>query len=467
MAEIGRTGLAEFAGQIQEDFLRELRGKEAYKRYDEMRRNSPIISAMLMAYEQAIRKVDWNFTCDNENDPRIEFLNEARDGMSHSWNDHITEALTMLPFGYSIFEIIYQRIGGKVYWRKFATRGQDTVYQWRFDDDGGLAGFIQMAAPSYKTVFIPIEKTILYRIRVEKNNPEGRSILRSAWIPYYYTKHIQQIEAIGIERDLAGLPLIRLPEGADTSTNSNSDLNKAQEVVRNVRNDEQAGITLPPGWEFELVSTGGSRQFDTDKIVRRYESRMLMSALSQFLMLGQESVGSLALSKDQTDFFNITTNAVADIIAETFTKYAIPRLLKLNGMDSDGIRLEHTPAGDVDTTMLMDALQKAGGLLTWDAVDEVWLRGLLGLPEKDAEILQAERYEADARREEIAQKIKAQVEKPDEDTKDEMSMDYFTTPAPDNNKRLKFERDIRKKVAKVLKRQKNKVLTVAKGLIRG
>lgn len=466
MAELGSTGLAEFSGQIQEDFLRELRGREAYKRYNEMRLNSPIISAMLIAYEQAIRKVSWEFASDDENDPRVELLNEARDNLTYSWNDHITEALTMLPFGHSIFEIVYERVGSKVLWRKFAPRGQDTVFQWGIDGEGGLTGFTQMAAPSYKTVFLPIEKLILYRTRVEKNNPEGRSILRSAWIPYYYAKHIGQIEAITIERDGAGLPVIKLPQGVSTDDEA-----KAEKVVRNIRNDEQAGVTLPAGWEIELLASAGSKQIDTDKVIRRYESRMLMSALAQFLQLGQDGTGSLALSRDQTDFFNMSVNSLADIIANTFTKFAIPRLLKLNGYDPEGVRLEHTPVGDIDSMMLADVLQKVGGMVTWDAEDEVWLRSLLGMPERDVEQLRDEQEEGRARQAAIAQGIKAKAEQPkdmptDEEIPDEtdMSADYFTANPPDDRKRLKFENDFRKKIAASLMRQKNKIIKAAKGM---
>ena len=461
MAEIGKTGLSEFSGQIQDDFLREMRGQEAFKRYDEMRRNSPIISALLMAYEQAIRQVSWEFNSDTEGDPRIDLLKEAKDALTTSWNDHITEVLTMLPFGFSVFEIVYQRVGSKVLWRKFAPRGQNTVYQWSMDDDGGLGGFTQISPPTYKPVFLPVEKLILYRTRVERGNPEGRSILRSAWIPYYYAKHIQQIEAIGIERDLAGMPMIRLPEGADMGETSNSDLGKAQKMVRNVRNDEQAGITLPAGWEFELVSTGGSRQFDTDKIVRRYESRMLMSALAQFLQLGLDGTGSLALSKDQTDFFNMSVNSIADIIAETFTKYAIPRLLKLNGMSAEGVRLEHTPAGDVDVDMLSNVLQRVGGLITWDAEDEVWLRQLLGMPERDADELRMAKEEEQIRRDAIADQIQTS-----QDDTSQMTVELFASRSPDDKKRVRFENDMRRKIALALTKQKNQVMKAAKGLTR-
>lgn len=458
--EIGATGLSEFSGQIQEDFLRELRGVEGYKNYREMTLNSPIIGAMLLAIEQAIRGVNWEFTSDTDNDPRLDLLNESLESMTHSWDDHIIEALTMLPYGFAIFEIVYQRVGANVMWRKFAIRGQNTVLRWLLDERGGIEGFEQQAPPHYKITQLEIEKLVLYRTRLDRNNPEGRSILRTAWIPYFYTKHIQQIEAIGIERDLAGLPVITLPKNADMGNTDTSDLGVAKKLVRNIRNDEQTGIVKPDGWTLELLSTGGRRQFDTTAIIKRYESRMLMSALAQFLMLGQESVGSLALSKDQTDFFAMSVNATADILAETFNKYAVPRLLKLNGMDAEGIVFGHTPAGDVDTSLLSEFLQKVGSMVTWSAEDEVWLRQVARLPERDLELLKQDRAEATERRDKITAGFQQKTDEP------QREQEEFGIDAPDENKRRKRERAWEKATRKYFDSAKKRLLKAARELRR-
>ena len=438
-AEIGVTGLSSFSGQIQEDFLRELRGVEGYKRYNEMRLNSPVIGGMLLAIEQSIRRISWSFASDlGVEDERLEFLKNSLENMSLSWNDHIIEALTMLPFGFSLFEIVYKRNeNGRIVWRKLAIRGQDTIWQWLLDDAGGLQGVKQQLTTTYEIKEIPIEKLLLYRARVERNNPEGRSILRTAWIPYYFAKHIQQIEAIGIERDLAGLPVMTLPDGADTSDTTTSDLGIAKKIVRNIRNDEQAGVVKPFGWELELLSTGGSRQFDTSEIVKRYESRILMSALAQFLILGQDKVGTQALSTDMTDFFTMAVNATADIISETFTKYAIPRLLALNGYDTKGITLEHTPAGDTDTNAVATLFSSVGAHITLDADDENRLRKLLGLRERDIEELQAERDLKEQRKEETRQ---AFVNRTNDN--DDMGAEFYEVDLPpDDRKRNRQERE--------------------------
>jgi len=365
-----------------------------------MLRNSPVIGALRMAIEMPIREVEWQFISEEgEEDPRIELLNEALANMTHSWNDHIVDALLMTFYGWSMFTVTYEKVGSNMLWRKFKMLGHDTVMRWLIADDGGLEGLQQW--PHLWPDPIPIERMMLYRFRKTRNNPEGESVLRPAWVPWYYIKNVQQIEAIGIERNIAGMPVITPPQGADMD---GDDGDKAELIVRNVRNDEQAGVVLPPPngegdhqkWVFELLAPGGSQVVDTNLVIGRYEKRMLMASLSQFLMLGMDSVGAMATFDGATDFFTMAVNTIAGIIGDTFTKYAIPRLLKLNGMDADGIKMEHSPAGNIGLDVLGTFLQQVGTLITWTPDDEAMIRAIARLPEKDAAELADLQEEAQA-----------------------------------------------------------------------
>lgn len=482
MVEVGTSGLAQFSGLIFQEPLIELRGKEAYKRYDEMRRNSPIVSALLLSIENPIRSTSWNFASDlGEDDPRLELLNMSIENMEHTLNDHISECLTMLPFGFSIFEKVYEQVNGKWLWKKFAPRSQNTILRWIYEEvaetnevdspkSWKLRGFVQLAPPKYRIVPIPIERLMIYRIHTELDNPEGRSILRSAWIPYFYIKHMQQIEGIGIERDLAGLPVITLPEGATTGSSTTDDA-KAAKIVRNVRNDEQSGVVLPQGWKLELLHSGGGKQIDVDKTISRHTKDILTSALAQFLMLGQNGIGSMALSKDQTDFFTMSINSIADIITETFTHDSIPDLMKLNGYDAKGLRLEHTPAqGELGIQVLAQALQQIAPMLNLRPEDEVWIRQMLGMPEIDVEVLQQAQNDKEAQRKAMADALaKAQAAKQNQPTEEtapqDVRMDAFKAQfAPDKAKRDKMERDLKKAVLDYQAKAKARVLKAAKGM---
>jgi len=232
---------------------------------------------------------------------------------------------------------------------------------------------------------------------------------------------------------------------------------------------------LPFGWTFDLVSTGGSRQFDTDKIISRYENRMLMVALAQFLMLGSGDTGSYALSKDQTDFFTMSVNAVADSLAETFTSYAIAPLLKFNGYDPDGVSLTHTAAGEADLTSLGAFLQQIANLLTWTVQDEKWLRQMAHMPEIDEAELMAEREANEARSEAMRQAIESrtqqkqdeQPEAEDGEGDSQYGAELFYSRKHTQQERRVWEGRVQKIWTGLLAKTQARVMAGAKGLKNG
>lgn len=412
--EIGATGLRRFSGFIYEEFLQELTGWKGVAVYKEMRDNDATVGAILYAIEMIIRRVPWRVEGASNEQYDIEageFLESCMNDMDTTWIDTIAEVLSMLPYGYSVHEICYKRRcgdgfdptmrskydDGRIGWRGFPIRSQDTIYRWQFDDHGGIQGVEQLAPPHYYHVTIPVEKFLHFRTTIHKNNPEGRSILRSAYRSWYMKKNIENIEAIGIERDLAGLPMAMVPPDI-LSRNASADqknlLAEIKQIVTNVRRDEQEGIVLPmlydstgkPMYDFKLLSTGGSRQFDTDKIIKRYDQRIAMSALADFILLGHENVGSFALSNNKTDMFARAVGAFLDIIAEHFNRFAVPRLFALNDLQiSDHPKIVHGDVANVDLKEVKDYLVglSQAGMPIFPSVDgelEKYLMEIANLP---------------------------------------------------------------------------------------
>lgn len=162
-----------------------------------------------------------------------------------------------------------------------------------------------MPPPDFGLLTIPMSKALLFRTKVRKDNPEGRSILRNAYRSWHFKRRIQEIEGIGIERDLAGLPVIYTPEDMDIWNSEDETISRIraelENMVRGVRRDEREGLVLPGGFKMELLSTGGSRQFDTNAIIDRYDTRIAMTVLADFIFLGHQQNGSWALSSDKTE----------------------------------------------------------------------------------------------------------------------------------------------------------------------
>lgn len=400
--EIGSTGLSRWGGSISEEFLTELRGKQGHKAYEEMRSNDPTIGAILFAIEMVIRGIVWETQPVSKKREDVEaarFLETCLDDMTLSWTDFISEVLTMLPFGYSFFEIVYKKRDGvesryndgKIGWRKFAFRSQDSLLKWEFDNEGGIKGFTQMSPPDYQTRTIPIEKAILFRTRREKNNPEGRSILRNCYRPWYFRKNLETLEGICLERVYAGIPVIQLPPGASTGASSSTDEYKAKSLVRKIKVDEQMGITLPDGWTFKFESpSGGGRGLETyDKAIHRYRQEILMSTLTSFIALGMEKSGSYALVRGQKDFFQVSLHGWISNIEDTLNNFAVKKLFGLNDFGVKELpKIKAGKIGEVDLNILSNYIQRLAQVGAMEIDDNLkeYLRDAAHLPEPALEL---------------------------------------------------------------------------------
>ena len=418
LQEFGSTGLRRSGGTVYEEFLTNLRGQRGARIYREMADNDPTIGSMLFAIEKVITRLEWRIDpySDNSKDGEITledkevaaFVESCLHDMSESWDSALSQMLSMLIFGYSYHEIVYKiREGdsdnpqrkskfndGRIGWRKMPIRAQETLFRWMMDDDGGIQGMVQVDPSSGGIHHIPIEKSLLFRTSSQKNNPEGRSILRNAYRSWYFKRRIEEIEAIGIERDLAGLPVAYVPPEFLSSTataEQASVLATIQNIVTSIKRNEQEGIVMPSMYDdqghkvFDLVllSSGGSRQFDTDKIIQRYDQRIAMSILSDFILLGSDRVGSYALGTSKMDLWSMAVDSIAKNIAEVMNQHAIPRLLKLNGMDIS--RAPYLTYGEVSHVDLNEIAGFVGGLVQTGAIVpdpklEEYLRDLAGLP---------------------------------------------------------------------------------------
>lgn len=419
LAQLGVVGLRYAAGRVYEEFLPELASYNAIRVYNEMRRNDATIGAILFAIKMLLRRVKWHAepadgkdTGDGTDDPATKFLQECWDDMNRSWYDTLGDILTFLPFGWAWLEILYKkRLGpeqkdgtlrsaytdGKIGWRKWELRGQDSLFRWEFDDDndGGLLGFTQQGPPDYEPHTIPIERSLLFRSNTEKNNPEGTSVLRNAYRAWYFCRRLEEIEAIGMERDLAGYPVLHAPENVQIFDETDPDmvtlLQRANDIVTSIRRDQSEGCVLPFGWELELLASGGSRQIDIQGAIQRWDQRKAVTVLGDFILLGsQANTGSgKALSVDKTELFQDAIEAWLDMIADTINRYAIPRLFALNpGLLPKNTLppvMKHADVRESDLGTLADFVQKlaAAGIIVPDTQLEDYVRAQGNLPPRE------------------------------------------------------------------------------------
>jgi hypothetical protein len=369
-AILGISGENTINGQIRSDeFLPELRGKKAIRKYREMRDNDSTIGAVMYATEQVLRDVDLKvYACDDSPEAQREadFVESVLCDMDHTLDDHIAEALSCLSYGFAWFEVVYKRrVGptqsndkkrskytdGRMGVRKIAMRAPWTVSRFDVDNKtGDIQGVYQDGGYAGTTKhYIPSRKSLYYRTTSLNGDPSGRSILRNAYTSYEYLNNLQAIEAIAVERELAGIPVARIPSeylSPDATSSQVQFKSNLEQILRDVKFNEQGYIITPSDTypdkdgsptnirlvDVELMSSSGSRNIDIDPIVRRYQHDIARSVLSEFLMLGSQG-GSYALSKSKTDLFLRALESYIQQIVDVLNKQLVERLWELNGLD--------------------------------------------------------------------------------------------------------------------------------------
>lgn len=414
--ETGFTGLRQMNGYVQEEFLLELRGPEGRKRYREMYENSAIIGAVYQAISQLFRQFTFEWESVDVESPRAmevaDFFNGAFEDLDVPFADTIESNLSTLTFGWDIKErrlkfrnganesrVLASKFDdGLVAWARFAERAQESsaLYNpWKFSDDGSEILSWTQVDQRGETRTISADKFLHFRTTRAKNNPEGRSLLRNAWFSWYFFKRISEAEAIGISRDLTGIPVADVP--ADWFGENALDWQKqfiidTRKTLLTIARGQNEGLIWPTAYDnqqrvsdIRLLTSGGKRQFDINQSIERYERRMAMVFLADLILMGHEATGSFALSDNKKGLLEVAIEGHAANFVGEYQKDAALIML-MNGWPLElSPRLRAKPKRAIDLGPLGDFVSKAVAAgFPWNedkAIDD-FLRDQGGLPRK-------------------------------------------------------------------------------------
>lgn len=414
--EVGATGLKQSSGIIIEEFDRNLQGAKANKVYTEMGDNSSVIGGVLLLMTQWMRSAEWSVVpFEPDVDQYVadaEFVEQCMDDMSTPWTTVIDDASSLVQFGWSWLEVVYKprrgpqlRAGdsskyndGKWGWRKMAYRSQDSLQRWSFDEDGGIAGWYQQTMQK-GNVFLSIAKGLLFRSTTRKNNPQGRSMLRNAYEPWWKKKKIEEVEGIGIERNLAGMPVVYVDPLVFTDPDKADVLASYEQMAKDVKVDEQLGAVLPSVfddngnrlYQLELLASPGAAPIDTERVIGRYAREMAMSVLADVILMGHEQAGrmgsSQALAVTKDEMLRRSLMGFLNDMAEVFNRHEIPRLFRLNGVTTGELpRLAVAPPESTTAQQIIDelkALAETGAVLWPSAELSSYVQEKTGIPMSD------------------------------------------------------------------------------------
>ena len=321
-------------GEVDEEWSRDLKGRRAYRAYTEMVDNSPVVGAMLEYFETLMLEPEPVAEPSGDTSTHqaaADYLQSCIEDMSHTWRQFVLETATAWSQGWASMEIIYkQRLGlspgvdekgdplptskhndGLVGWKAIRLRGQDTLQEWEFNDRKDFTGWWQ-EQESGPPVFIPLPKTLHVRYKHIKNNPEGRSVLRSSRVTYGHAKNEAQWEGIALKRDAGGTIIMKAPidlmRAKDADSVAFRKTLKEAAITLGVdqwrggllphENDPQSGN--PTGYGYDQLTSGQNIAAFNTAIVRN-ENRTAMGAFMQWLFMAMDRVGAHGTQKNSSD----------------------------------------------------------------------------------------------------------------------------------------------------------------------
>ena len=383
---IGTRGLRVIAGRVQEEYLVILKSwQRAVKIYKEML-DDVTVGTGLDALKLPLLKAEFEVIPANPVIPADKMAAEWLDRNMRSmdrqtWRSHVSDALEAIEFGFAIGEIILEkREDGKLWLKNLDPRGQDTLERWEFEDDRAVT-FVQRDPVTQKESLVPLDKSVHFTFRGRKGNPQGQPLLRSIYRPWRFAKDLENLEGIGIERDIGGMPIFELPVDGTISA---ADITKLKAMGEAMRMDEAMYGVMPPGVKV-IGYGGGSKMYDVAAVIKRKKEEILGRTFSQFLMLGQGPVGTQALVKGSQDFFTLGLEAIQAILLETWNLQLVPYLFSFNSFPGmTGLpKIIWLPPGKEDIAAISNAivtLINAKIITPTDDLEDI-MRDRLDLPE--------------------------------------------------------------------------------------
>jgi hypothetical protein len=366
---LGLPSLKQNGGRINEERRERLRGPRKFKVYREMGDADSTIGGFLWNLILFLGRVEWTVIppeLDGEVAPEAQALAKRIQGawedMEQTPAENIAEIVRHAardgaapmevtlkvcrgtkddgtPETDPVFASDYD--DGMLAWRAWGIRPLESVTEWRWDPKNKtrLLGFVQTADEDYSQHTIPMEKVLLFRFLTAKNSPEGISMLSWSERDYYFKKHFEEVGAIGIKRELCGMPVARVPAtmmSPNATPEQQAVLEEIKLGMQLIEADELGCLVFPgeknadgteSGFDVYLMASGGSRAIDISAEIRRLRSQISVALGGAFMYAGLDGSSARSLDESKTDTFKLAVMSMLRSIKQVLD-VAVVRLMQ-------------------------------------------------------------------------------------------------------------------------------------------
>lgn len=427
---LGSTNVLDIGGYLVEfERIRELFGERRFETYDRMVKDTTIVAAGVRLMLNLLANAEWSVSPaeGQEDNPRAKEIADlaysAMFDMTTNWST-IVRKVAMYRFqGFSIMEwTAKRRDDGAIGFMDIENRPQRSIVRWLRDASGTVEAVVQRLTASAQEVTIPRSKFIYGVDDTLTDSPEGMGLYRHLAVTAERLKEFLDLEKIGYETDLRGIPIARAPLGelqAEVKAAPDGDGKKKAEAARSAKlkplrdfiskhvRNLKTGLLLPsdtyhtstpdssistttPKWAVDLLN-GESSSFDAmAKAIVRMNEELARVLGVEHLLLGTGGTGSLALAQSKIGTFYLTITSTLMEMVEIFERDFIGPLADLNGWPEELIpSLGVSEINEMDIEMvsrvLMNLATAGATIMTSDpAIPEMYAKvGLTPPPERE------------------------------------------------------------------------------------
>ena len=368
---IGSSGTAVYGGYIVEkDKESSLTGVNRYRTYSELFANTTIVAAGVRYFLNLGGSAHWKVLPvvgeDKKISPEAQEMADLVqkmlfEDMVTAW-DHVIRYLLIHRFmGFSMMEwTAEKRKDGYYSFSHIEARPQWTIEEWDTDRSGRVKGVNQRSPQDQRYTYLPRGKLLYAVDQTFTDDPRGIGIFRHIVKISKRLDDYENLEQQGYRTDMRGIPIAYAPlseiealktAGKLTPAQAQAAINPIIALVRNHIRGTDTGMVLESDvfkgigedktpitkrkYEFELLNGGSLGFVPLSATIERMNREIARVLGVEQLLLGSDSSGSLALSRDKSRAFFLQVNAGLSHIQKMLQRDVIDVLWRLNGFDPE------------------------------------------------------------------------------------------------------------------------------------
>lgn len=374
--EIGVGGSVMQGGYPQQDGPPKpgLHGIQRWRKATEILSDISIVAASLRYTLNLMARPAWKAEPPSdkvEAKDAAEFMESVLQGCDTSWARIVRRSGLYRFHGFGIHEwTAKRREDGKIGLAAIEVRPGQTIQRWDRDDNGNVKGVWQRNPQNGREIYLPREKLVYLVDDALSDSPEGMGWFRHLVDPAQQITRYLNLEKIGFERDLAGIPIGRAPiaainkligtmvpdgnggEKKFTQADAEAMIKGIQDFVLLKSKQPDTGLLLDSQpftgktsdgttvstalqWGVELL-TGTQTSIEAlGNAIRRLAFDMALIMGTESLLVGREGAGSLALSENKSRDIYLGINAALGDMAEAYDRDLVDTIWALNGLPSE------------------------------------------------------------------------------------------------------------------------------------